>query len=128
MYVEDFQGRTRMERLDDLLSRLGSVRKGAYGAFVLSHDEAGPSLWIHINRDVAYVHYFPEDGGAGLQPTGMSPAGCADEVHFVQTDGGEADSFTMLGEALVEVDAAYAAAGEFLHDPGPPRSITWTAL
>jgi hypothetical protein len=130
MYVEDLEGRVRVDREEDLEYRLQSVRKGGYGAFILWHIDKGASLWIHINKDVAYLHFFPAGLGKhpGFQPTGMSPAHCDERVHFLQTTGSEADSVTLPRETLVAVEVAYKAAKEFLHDPAPPSSITWFEL
>src|SRR5262245_41344576 len=45
--VTDFDASCVVERDDDLLTRLRTVRRGADGAFVLDH--GGPeSLWVHI--------------------------------------------------------------------------------
>jgi len=44
------------------------VRKGPYGAFILLHDDVGPSLWIHINRNVAYLHFFLETQSTSHAP------------------------------------------------------------
>src|SRR5262245_14281004 len=92
MYVHDLDGWAQIDRPEDLLSRLRSVRKGPYGAFILSHDDIGPSLWIHINGNVAYLHFFLESQSTshpGFQAWGMFPEGCEDRVRFVQIDGGE---------------------------------------
>ena len=47
MEVLDFDGACRVERDDELLARLRSVRRGADGAFILDHG-GGESLWVHI--------------------------------------------------------------------------------
>ena len=56
-------GRISTDREDVLEHRLRSVRKGDYGVAVLSHNGQA-SLWIHINKDVAYLHFLPNDTGA----------------------------------------------------------------
>ncbi len=129
MEIEDLAGRVSVNRDDELQHRLRTVRKGDYGAAVLSHD-GQVSLWIHINKDVAYLHFFRDNAGRhpGYQPTGMSPENCDEDVHFLQTDGGEADSITMPYSTLVPVAIAYEAAKEFLHDPVLPPSISWFEL
>jgi hypothetical protein len=131
MYVDDLEGLVQIDRLEDLLSRLHSVRKGPYGAFFLSHDDVGPSLWIHINRNVAYLHFFLESQSTsdpGFQAWGMFPEGCEDRVHFVQIDGGEGASITMPKQTLVSLEAAYKAGTEFFHIPTLPSSIRWSKL
>jgi hypothetical protein len=114
----------------ELIAHLRSTRKGIYGAFILCHDETGPSLFIQINNDLAYLHFFPDDQGRhpGFQPTGMSPADCPESVYLMQDDGFEANGDTMPGYALVSVDVAYRAAAEFLHEPVLPPSISWFEL
>ena len=70
----------------------GWFDEGDYGAFIFSHDDVGSSLWVMINKDVAYIHYFPDNTGKhpGFQATGMTPAGCVEDVYFIQPDGGAA--------------------------------------
>jgi hypothetical protein len=133
MEVYDFEGRVDVDCGEDLLHRLRSVRKGKYGAFILSHDSGDggqPSLWIQINEDIAYLHYLPDSRGlhAGFQAKDMMPGVCEEAVHFLMVTGTEADSFTVPRETLVPVDAAYKAAEEFLHEPALPPSITWFEL
>ncbi len=129
MEIEDFAGRVTVDCENELEHRLRSVRKGDYGAAVLSHNDR-VSLWILINNNVAYLHFFPDNTGRhpGYQPTGMLPEFCDMEVHFLQVDGGEADSITMPCTALVPVDIAYEAAREFLHEATLPPPISWLKL
>ena len=76
MNVEDFETQVVIENEADLLSRLKSIRRGEYGTFILSHEEDASLLCIHINREVAYLHYFPDDIHPGYQVVGMTPDEC----------------------------------------------------
>jgi hypothetical protein len=111
----------------DLRKRLQSVRRGRYGAFHLYHDYY-PMLGVYINDTIAYLHYFPSEDHPGFQPHDMTPDGCPSDVHFLQTDGSEADSIDAPDSTLVSVDAAYAAAVEFFHLATLPPSISWFEL
>jgi hypothetical protein len=130
MNVQDLDGKICVDHQKELLHRLRSVRKGPYGAFILFHDQDGPSLWIHTNKDVAYLHFFPGNRvqHPGFQPTGMSPPNCAESVNFLITPGDEGDSIEMPREALVPATVAYNAATEFLRNPVLPPSVTWFEL
>ena len=77
-------------------------------------------LSVQINGTIAYLHYFPAEKHPGYQSRDMTPDGCPADVHFLQPDGGEADSFDMPDYTLVAVDAAYVAAVEFFHSPALP--------
>ena len=130
MHIEDLSGQIDVLNERDLLDRLRSGRRGSYGAFVLSHEDGGPFFHIHINGELAYLHYLPDYSGAsaGFQASGMSPPDCPTDVHFLQIDGSEADSITMPAGTLVGVEKAYQAAKEFLQRPQLPSSITWLEL
>lgn len=124
--MHDLEGLVPIERVEDLLDRLRWVRKGRQGAFILSHNDVGPSLWIHINGNVAYYTSFLEAQSTsqpGFQAWGMFPEGCEDRVHFLQIDDGEADAISVPKQTLVSLDAAYKAATEFFDIPTLPRSI-----
>ena len=126
MEIEDMDGRLVVVAEGKLLDRLRSVRRGGYGAFILSHEDDGPSLWVHMNGDKAYLHFFRDRDGdhPGFESTSTSPGHSS--CHFVQTDGDEADSFDISGDAVVAVDLAYTAAVEFFRDGSSmPASITW---
>jgi hypothetical protein len=129
MEIMDLAGRVSVDREDEVIHRLRSVRKDGYGAAILSHGGQA-SLWIHINREIAYLHFFPDNTGGhpGFQPTGMSPEDCDERVQFLQTDAGEADSFAVPCSTLVPVAVAYEAAKEFLRNPVLPPSISWLEL
>ena len=132
MIVEDFDGTSTIDCDDELLARLRSVRRGSFGAFILSHAADGASLWVHLNGHVAYIHYFPPGARshAGFQPldgpfTSTSPD---EEIRFVQVDGSEADGFSMAPEFLVPANVAYAVVREFLWNSALPDSIVWQEL
>jgi hypothetical protein len=128
MIVMDFDGEATVRSQKVLERRLTSSRKGAYGAFILSHRMGGPSLWIHANKGVAYLHYFPDPdylNHAGYQATGMTPPRYKGPVRF-RVIGGE--DITMPPETVVSLPDAVAAAKEFFKDPGLPPSIRWLEL
>jgi len=130
MNVYSFNGRATANDAGELFFLLSKVRKGTYGAFILSHRDSGPSLWVHINGDIASLHFFMDTSHShpGFQPTGMTPPGCEETVHFIQVDGGEADSFDMVSGGLVPVATAYKAASEFLADGGRPSCVSWEEM
>jgi Immunity protein Imm1 len=126
--VLDFDGSCLVERDDELLARLRSVRRGPDGAFVLSHGGA-ESLWVHINGEAAFLCFFPDrDGGhPGFVPDGMWSGGQR-EVRFLLVRGDEASAIRVPWGRLVPVDVAYRAAVEFLHSPTLPASVRWFEL
>jgi hypothetical protein len=135
MNVWSFRGKIEVDDVGTLLSLLKSERLESIGAFILERANQ-ESLWVHINGDVAYLHYFPnadqippEFGGShpGYQATDMMPQGLVGPVWFEQPPG-PGGGFEMPAETLVSVEAAYQAAAEFFHSPGLPPSITWSAL
>ena len=89
MKVLDFDGTCRVERDDELLARLRSVRRGADGAFILDHGR-GESLWVHINGNAAFLCFFPDRNGGhpGFVPDGMWP-GDRRDVRFLLVGGDE---------------------------------------
>ena len=129
MYVDDFERNAdTVDTEAELLTRLRTVRRGDYGAFFLYHTEPHPTLSVQFNRDIAYLHYFPSDDHPGYQPCQMTPDGCDGDVHFLQTDGSEANSFDVSSDALVSADVAYIAAIEFLRSAELPPSVSWFEL
>ena len=130
MHLQYFDGETQVTSDADLERILRSVRNGPYGAFVLWHDNDGSLLNIHINGDIAYVHYFKALDGShpGYQASGMTPHQCPPTVHFLQTDGSEGGAFAMISEALLPVDAACEAARDYFRRDALPTSISWLEL
>jgi hypothetical protein len=128
MQVLDFDGTTRVDDEVALLAQLRSARRGNLGAFTLSRDDQGESLWVHINGPVAYLHYFPDNQGRhpGYQASGLAPKGIQGSVRFEQQVSG--GGFHMPAETLVPVEVAYQAALDFYREPGPPRSVSWSEL
>ncbi len=130
MVVEDFDGTFSTDCEAELDARLRSVRRGEFGAFILTHNRKGASLWIHLNGDVAYLHYFPDGEGKhpGYQVAALSSAEHDEPVRLLQVYGGKADGFAMPPELLVPAEVAYQAAREFLRSPSLPLSIRWHEL
>ena len=114
-------------------TRLALVRKAGLGAFILGHTPSGPSLFVHINGDVAYVHYFPDGDDAknprpGFQPQPRASGGHETPVRFVMTDGNLGSGIEMDPNYLVSLEQAYAAAADFFQSDVLPPSISWTEL
>jgi hypothetical protein len=130
--IYDLDGECRVEGEDELLARLRSVRRGADGAFILDHGSrgSGPSLWVHIHGDSAYLHYFPDMSGqrAGYAPDRMWPGGPGEPVQFRLVGGSAGDTISVPWRQLVPVEVAYRAAVEFLHSPSLPASVSWVEL
>jgi hypothetical protein len=126
--VTDFDGSCVVERDDDLLARLRSVRRGADGAFVLDH--GGPeSLWVHVNGDAAFVWFSPGQGEnrAGAVPDRMWP-GERREVRFRLVSEFAGDTITVPWWQLLPVESAFRAAVEYLHSRSRPASVSWFEL
>ena len=127
--IEDLVGQFVIETEDALKSRILSVRRGNYGAFIMCHDKSLPSLLLHINGEYCYLHYFPDsEGHPGYQPMDMTPNGCVADVTFIQTDGSEAGGFEMCASAIVPLEAAICASCDFLKNERLPGSIKWLEL
>jgi hypothetical protein len=126
--VLDFDGSCQVERDDELLARLRSVRRGRDGAFILSHD-GDESLWVHINREAAFLCFFPDRNGGhpGFVPDGMW-SGEQRDLRFLLVGGDDGSAIWVAWWQLVPVDVAYRAAVEFLHSPSLPPSVTWFEL
>jgi len=126
--VLDFDGACRVERDDELLARLRSVRRGADGAFILDHG-GGESLWVHINGDAAFLWFCPNTNGShpGFVSDGKWSKDRRD-VRFLLVGGDEGSSISVRWWQLLPVDAAYRAAVEYLHSPSRPASVTWFEL
>ena len=114
----------------ELESRLREVRQGYYVAFILTHESPYPSLWIHMNRDFAFLHWFldPDEDHAGFNSTNMAPAGCTDQIFFLQLGAVVPDGFEVPNEFVVSLPAAVKAAKEFLDTKRMPACITWLEL
>ncbi len=48
----------------ELESLFRDCRSGPYGAFFFSHGDAYPMLSVLLHESLAYVHYFPAEGGS----------------------------------------------------------------
>ena len=128
MRVCDFDGTVDIADKTALIHRLRSVRRGRYGAFILSHQDLYPCLFVHFNDTLAYVHYFRSEDHPGFQPNGLPPDGCTQGGHFLQVDGSEADSIDVPPCAVVAADIALSAACDFLKSSALPPSVSWFEL
>jgi hypothetical protein len=135
MIVMDFDGETNVRSQRELVRRLTSVRKGNFGAFVLMHKKHGPSLSIHVNKTLAWLHYFPDPDylkHAGYHTTEMPPPGCKRNVRFrvlsiwVEENGDE--YITMPPAKLVSIPVAVVVAKEFFKNSRRPTSVGWQEL
>src|SRR5262249_48639799 len=114
MNVTDFDGECQVEEVEELLARLRAVRRGPDGAFILDHG-GEQSLWIHINREAAFLWFCPGPDVEGQSHPGFVPhkmwPGEHRDVRFELVPyGGE--SITRPWHQLVPLDVAYRAAVE----------------
>ncbi|EGF24894.1 hypothetical protein [Rhodopirellula baltica] len=128
MQIHDLSGSFETDDAAQIADRLRTVRNGLYGASFVAGDSAYPCVAVHFNSDVAYIHYFPTDGHAGFQPSGMTPSGVIADVHFLNVDGDEAGAYDMAASAVVDAETAIAAVLEFAANLQLPPSIDWFEL
>lgn len=126
MRVYDLQGFIIVENETQLLERLRTVRSGFSGAFSLFHDQTIPCLSVHIYQHFAYIHYFPEEGHPGYQPTEMTPADTPATVKFLMDDG--MSTIEMPADTICGAEDAYRAAVEFFQTRTMPSVINWFEL
>jgi hypothetical protein len=128
MELWDFDGCRHVHQEDELLAALQSVRRGADGAFILSHGGA-ESLWLHIHGDAAFLWFLPDRDGShpGFVPDRVWQGEHRD-LRFLQTSGAEADLIIVPWWQLLPVEIAYRAAVEYLHTRARPSSVSWLAL
>jgi len=128
MNIETITGNLSVADLSQLQSVLRNTRLGQYGAFILSHRTHGSSLWLHINGDIAYLHYF--DGRyrhPGFQSENKTSSS-ADSIRFLLVGGSEADAIEMPTYCLLPAVAAYRAAEEYFEIDRMPPNVCWTEL
>src|SRR5262245_39435770 len=126
--MHDFDGSCQVERDDELLARLRSVRRGDDGAFILSH--GGPeSLCLHVKGDAAFVWFCPgpDTGHAGFVADDMW-LGEEHDIRFRMVSEHAGDTIDVPWYQLLPVEAAYRAAVEYLHSPTRPTSVSWFEL
>jgi hypothetical protein len=108
--------------LDELQHLLRERLTDDFGEFWLG-EKGQPTLAIHTNSDLAYLHYFPASRHPCFQSVGN--AGLDGEVLFKQA--GQAD-FSMPRAAVVSVEQAYRAAADFFTSRNLPSCIKWSEL
>jgi hypothetical protein len=128
MIVSDFGGEHQVSGDTELLAILASRYGEAVNEFWLSH--AGhrfPAIVILANKDLACVHYLPEEFDPGYQSVGpaegIDPRGTTD--FFVNTP---TEILGMLNRSVVKFSLAAEAAKEFLRSPQLPSCIKWFRL
>ena len=128
MRIQDFDGTLESDDIEAVIERIRNKRRARYGAFHICAREEYPYLALHLNGDVAYLHYFPSDGHPGFQPTVPDGTDVVADVHFLNLDGTESGAFDMPRSTLISVDDAVTAVREFARDSEPPPSIEWFEL
>lgn len=128
MKIHDLSGSIEIDDASQLAHRLRTSRRALFGAFHVSRDGDLPYISAHFNGDIAYIHYFSADDHPGFQPIDMTPDGCPEDVHFLNTDGNEGGAIDMPASTLVDAETAVRAILEFAATGGMPKSIQWFEL
>ena len=128
MRINDFDGSFETDDVEAVIERIRNKRRDKYGAFHLCANEEYPYVALHVNGDVAYLHYFPSDGHPGFQSTLVDGNAVDADIHFLNLDGTEAGAFDMPRSTLISLDDAITAVREFARDGQLPPSIAWFEL
>ena len=92
-----------------------------------SNNSETPILIIHVNKDLATLHYFPSDDHPGFYSEGAMPGLDPDkDTVFFMNNSTEEELFPNY--KVVMFSAALVAAKEFLASPELPPSIQWFEL
>jgi hypothetical protein len=128
MIVEDLGGLhpansdAEMERA--LAARYG---QGVNEIWLAHGDQLFPALSILANKDLACVHFYPEEFDPGFQSVGPVPGLDPDQktAFFVNTP---TEILSMSNRSVVPFSLALEAAREFSKSPTLPRCIKWFRL
>ena len=108
-----------MSTEEELLHILKSSRDGDLAEFWLGETGLFPALVVHTNRELAYLHYFLENGHPGFQPVGNHKF--SGQVKFL-------NEISVSRAVVVGVEQAYQAAVEFFNCQSLPDCIEWCEL
>src|SRR5262245_7810970 len=113
MRIADFSSERVVADEADLETALAKRYAGDANAFWLWHDDGEfPALSILIKADIAYLHYFPQEGHAGFRPVG-GVAGLPDGGSATFLLGPSTDDVEVLNDAVVPVPTALKVARDF---------------
>jgi hypothetical protein len=122
MTISGTCGNQNVGTIDELQHLLRTSRSGVFGEFWIGEKEQ-PTLAIHTNADLAYLHYFPAGRHPGFQAVG--DVGVGDDVLFKQA--GQAD-IIMPRAVVISTEQAYRAAADFFTSRSLPSCIKWSEL
>jgi hypothetical protein len=128
MRLQDMKGARQITDSRTLEEEFHRRCGAGVNAYWLSHEnDAGATLLILVNNELASLHYFPPGQHPGFQSIGNVPAlNVGGFTRFFMNSPDEAQEIT--NAAVVPFSAALEAAKEFLTRDELPKSIIWLEL
>lgn len=110
--------------LGALHNLLGTRHKSELGSFWFYHP-SGTELSVMVNRQDAYVHFFPGDASAGYRPIGAEPDMWESFVEFLADNY---ESTPVPRAMVVPIERAILAVEEFYQSGAKPEALEWEQL
>lgn len=129
MYIEDFIKGEAFDETEQILEIMQRRNDEGFNEFWISADEEEmyPCLVVSVNHDLAYLHYFEEEGEAGWRAVSEGPNGLEeDKTTTFYTNGSE--EILIENCAVVTFDQAVKAVIEFFNTEEMPECMEWEEL
>lgn len=130
MFVEDFYGMKICNNIEQLSKEMQKRDDKGYNEFWICMDEEEryPCIVVSVYNDLAYLHYFEDEGEPGWSSVTEQSNGLDEEgmTKFYTNSGME--EIMIENGSIVSVDKAMEAVAEFMDTEEMPDCIEWEEL
>lgn len=130
MFVEDFYGSEICNTIEELSKIMQRRDNRGYNEFwiCIDEEEMYPCIVISVFNEIAYLHYFEDEGEAGWSSVTKQSNGLDEEgmTKFYTNSG--AEEIMIENRAVVTVDKAVEVVAEFFNTEEMPNCIEWEEL
>lgn len=130
VFLEDFKCSVTCNTIEQLTSAMQKRNDKGYNEFWICMDEkqSYPCIVVSVKDDLAYLHYFEEEGEPGWASVSERLNGLDEEGMTTFYTNNGAEEIMIENRAIVAFDKAVEAVEEFSDTGRMPNCMEWEEL
>jgi hypothetical protein len=123
MIIEHLKGKNICENFEEAIEVLNFRTKQGVNEFWISTENDYPAMVLLVNNDLAYIHYFYEEGDPGIQSIGNEKLELENDENSVFYTNSDAEEVSVPNGSILSFSKALNVVKEYFETYDVPKAL-----